>query len=382
MHEPLFGIETEYAFTHFAPRSTTLSREAGVMRLLELARERLRCLDDGRASGVFLSNGSRLYLDAGHHPELSTPECLDPWELVRYVLAGERILADLAREVEKEHPDSRVSVYRSNVDYLTRQTWGCHESYLHRAAPGVLVEEIIPHLVSRLIYTGAGGFDARSPGAAFALSPRAFHLVKKVSRESTRDRGIYHTKEEPLCGGGYRRLHILCGESQCSQLGTFLKVGATALVVRLAELGLCRGREVTLQAPLAAMRGFSADPTCTRKEPLKNGEQRSALEIQRHYLQTAEAHLSRAFMPPWAGEVCAEWRRMLERLEDGAEGVSTLLDWGIKLSLYREHARKRGFSWDELSEWAPLAEAAGPTLGNPEPEAHLSERVLRSALSR
>lgn len=358
MHEPLFGIETEYAFTHFGPDGQALERSSGLGQMLQLARKGLKCLPDAAAPGVFLSNGSRLYIDVGHHPELSTPECSDPREALLYILAGERILDRLARELEKGRPDSRASFFRCNVDYVSKQTWGCHESYLHRASPPALAEEIIPHLVSRLVYTGAGGFDNRASGVAFTISPRVPHLVKKISGGSTGDRGIFHTKDEPLCSQGYHRLHILCGESQCSQLGIFLKLGATALVVRLIEAGVCRGRAVALQSPLDAMRRFSTDPSCTRAAALGDGRRLRALEIQRHYLEAAESHLSRDFMPRWAGEVCAEWRRMLDRLEAGAEAVSTTLDWGIKLALYREHARKRGFEWDELPDAMPPV--AGP----------------------
>jgi proteasome accessory factor A len=367
MRESLFGIETEYAFTHFAPDGQALDRGAGLERILDLVPKRLKCLRDSAAPGFYLSNGSRLYIDVGHHPELSTPECLDPWEAVRYILAGERILADLAEEVESELPQSRASVYRCNVDYITKQTWGCHESYLHRTTTKALAEEIIPHLVSRLIYTGAGGFDSHSSGLQFTLSPRVPHLGKQISGNSTRDRGIFHTKDEPLCSSGYHRLHILCGESQCSQLGTFLKIGVTALVVSMIEAGVCRGHQMALQAPLIAMRGFSTDPSCTRREPLRDGRKLCALEIQRHYLEAAEAHVSQAFMPPWAGEVCAEWRQMLDRLEGGEGAVSTVLDWGIKLILFREHARKRGLQWDKLARWAPEVVPIAATPGRREP---------------
>jgi hypothetical protein len=248
------------------------------------------------------------------------------------------------------------------VDYVTGQTWGCHESYLHRTTTEALAEEIIPHLVSRLIYTGSGGFDNHSSGLEFMLSPRVPHLGREISGESTHDRGIFHTKDEPLCTNGYHRLHILCGESQCSQLGTFLKIGTTALVVRMIEAGVCRGRDMALLAPPTAMRRFATDPSCTRREALRNGKKLSALEIQRHYLDASEAHVSRDFMPPWAGEVCAEWRRMLDRLEGGEAAVSNVLDWGIKLTLFREHARKRGVPWNELARCAPTVK---PTTAAP-----------------
>jgi len=388
MDESLFGIETEYAFTHFAPDGKALKRQAGLERMLMLVTKRLKCLRDSAAPGFYLCNGSRFYIDVGHHPEMSTPECLDPWEAVLYILAGERILAALADELESELPRSKASVYRCNVDYITKQTWGCHESYLHRTTTKALAEEIIPHLVSRLIYTGAGGFDSHSSGLQFTLSPRVPHLGRQISGNSTSDRGIFHTKDEPLCSSGYHRLHILCGESQCSQLGTFLKIGATALVVSMIEAGVCRGHEVALQAPLVAMRRFSTDPSCTRKEALRDGRKLRALEIQRHYLEAAEAHVSQDFMPPWAGELCAEWRRMLDLLEGGPEGgegaVSTVLDWGIKLTLFMEHTRKRGLQWDELSRWTPLVEPIAASFGRREPRPaprHANEAIVERDLS-
>src|SRR3989304_7089372 len=103
MRDPLFGIETEYAFTALGADGTSLRRDPLLAPLLELARQRHKHLQDAHAPGLYLENGSRLYVDCGSHPELSTPECSDPLDVVRYVLAGERILADLADELKQLH---------------------------------------------------------------------------------------------------------------------------------------------------------------------------------------------------------------------------------------------------------------------------------------
>lgn len=93
--------------------------------------------------------------------------------------------------------------------------------------------------LSRIVYTGAGGFNSRfRQGLQFTLSPRVWHLVRGVSEGSTEARGIFHTKDESLSAEGYHRLHILCGESVCSETAAWLKVGATALVVALIDAGL------------------------------------------------------------------------------------------------------------------------------------------------
>ena len=81
---------------------------------------------------------------------------------------------------------------------------------------------LVPHLASRLVYTGAGGFNSRSPGLEFTLSPRVAHLVANVSDSSTRSRGLFHTKDESLSPDGYHRLHVLSSESLCSELAIWL----------------------------------------------------------------------------------------------------------------------------------------------------------------
>ncbi len=108
-----------------------------IRHLLDLAHTRLRNLQDGSSSGLFLENAARLYLDSGMHVEYSTPECANPWDAVRYVEAGHRTLLDLIQKMSGERtPEVQTGCYRVNVDYSgTGATWGCHESYQHRMDP-------------------------------------------------------------------------------------------------------------------------------------------------------------------------------------------------------------------------------------------------------
>src|SRR5437762_13076927 len=120
----------------------------------------------------------------------------------------------------------------------------------------------MPHLVSRVVYTGAGGFNNLSKGIEFTLSPRVAHLNRGVSGESTHHRGIFHTKGETLAGHDYQRLHLLCGESVCSETAAWLKLGTTALIVAMVDAGLSPGDAVQPRSPLDAIRTFARDPTC------------------------------------------------------------------------------------------------------------------------
>jgi hypothetical protein len=139
-------------------------------------------------------------------------------------------------------------------------------------------------------------------------------------------------------------------------------VGTTALVVAMAEAGLRPGDRVELRDPLQAMRVFSKDITCARAMETVNGKWLTALEIQRHYLEFAEKHTTDRFMPSWAEAVCRKWRWALNSLLASSSALETTLDWAIKWSLYREHARRRGIDWETLNRWNPILSRLGRAL--------------------
>ena len=350
MSQTLFGVETEYACVPVVPVGAPDPVVTVPDQLMELARRTLVHLPDRRSRGMFLGNGARFYIDCGSHPEYATPECDNPWDVVRHALAGDRILASLASDLES----GEVSMFKNNVDLSgSGATWGCHESYLHRVAPAELAPQIIPHLVSRVIYTGAGGFHPLSPGLEFSVSPRVAHITRTTSSDSTSNRGIFHTKDEPLARG-FHRLHVLCGESLCSHLAAWLKVGTTALIVALVDAGIRPRKNTSLRTPLKAFRTFAADHTCSAEVGRTNGDAVTAIEIQETYLMVAEANLGRSFMPSWAPDVCQEWRAMLTRLTDAPASVDRTLDWAIKWSLYDERLRRQLLTWERVGRWQPI----------------------------
>jgi len=363
----VLGVETEYALTPIGHDGRDVDRGRALHWLFREAQAQLVHLPDGAALGMFLANGSRLYLDAGEHPELSTPECDCPLDVVRYTLAGERILARLAEIVSQRESLAKLLLFKGNVDYGgTGSTWGCHESYLHRVDPQTLSTRIIPHLVSRIVYSGAGGFVPSADGITFSLSPRVGFLSQAVSGSSTANRGIFHTKDEPLCrGAGFHRLHVLCGESLCSQIAQYLKVGTTALIVALIEADALPAQDVALTKPLAAMRKIARDPSLGARVELENGTRMTGIEIQRVYLEAAEAKIGTDVLPPWAADVCSRWRMVLDRLSVGPDAVANTLDWAIKRTLYAEHCSSRGTSWAALGRWSKILRKVRAALREP-----------------
>ncbi len=321
---------------------------------MELTHNELVSVPDGASTGAFLENGALLGVDTGLHLEYSTPECQNPHDVCRYVEAANETVLSLIAMFAAEHPEIETNCFRVNVDYLG-SSWGVHESYQHDARPESLPEELIAHLVSRLVYTGAGGFEPDNAGLKMTLCPRAAFIENVISPDSVDGRGIYHEKNEPLCRG-HNRLHCLFGSSLCSQAANFVKVGATAIIVAMAEAGIGPGAGVQLDSPLDALRIVAADLTLRRTVKLQAGGRMTAVEIQRVYLRGAEENLDRSFMPTFAPAVCAEWRRVLDVLDEGPEAAVGILDWPTKLELYARHARNRGLVWERLPFWSAVLE--------------------------
>jgi proteasome accessory factor A len=359
MAERLFGVETEYGFSVLARPGGTVTTGLMLEALLAAARQKFPHLPAAQGSGIFLQNGSRFYIDSGGHPEWTTPECANPWDICRYQHAADQMLTELAADLTQRDPQiAELLLMRNNVDYTTQATWGSHESYLHRSDPNQMPDQIVPHLDSRIVFAGAGGFNAFSTGLEFLLSPRVMHLRQAISGSSTSDRGIFHTKDEPLSTPGYHRLHVLSGESLNSEIATFLRIGTTALVVALIDAGRIPGAGMKLADPVQAMRAFAGDPTCRATALTTRGTLVTAIDIQRHYLQQAESCVGLEFMPPWSDRVCREWRAMLDRLAHGAPvAVATELDWAIKYCLYRDQAARRGVPWELWPVWTEIVSA-------------------------
>jgi len=113
-----------------------------------------------------LTNGARFYVDHAH-PEYSSPECASPLEVVRWDKAGERILQrsmEAARHVLP--PSQSIVVYKNNSD-RKGNSYGCHENYLmDRMVPFPrIVQHVMPHFVTRQIYTGAGKVGSEAGNA-------------------------------------------------------------------------------------------------------------------------------------------------------------------------------------------------------------------------
>ena len=285
---------------------------------------------------------------SGSHPEYATPECDDIAELVAHDKAGEWILSSLVEGAEarlrEEGIRGDIYLFKNNTD-SAGNSYGCHENYLtsRRDDFAHYTEVLIPFLVSRQAYAGAGKVLQTARGAVFCLSQRAEHIWEGVSSATTRSRPIINTRDEPHADAEkYRRLHVIVGDSNMSEYATFLKVGATSIVLRMLEDPSTVMRDLTLENPIRAIREISHDITCRRPVRLANGREMSALDIQGEYLQRAIRYRDRQGLSPQEDRALDMWEHCLKGLEADPLSLHRECDWVAKYRLIdRYRARHR-----------------------------------------
>ena len=351
MDEILMGLETEYAFTPSDQDGNSLERMLYSNLLVTSAAARYSSLQGRDERDLFLSNGSRLYVDSGLgliNLEYSTPECTNPAELLAHIRAGDRILDGLARDLESSRIElQRAFISKTNFDY-NGHTSGSHENYSHTAPRTMIATQLIPHLVSRIVYSGGGGFNDESSVVNFMLSPRVSYLEQVTSDGAQSDRAIFTTRDEPLSRSRYGRLHLLCGEGVRYSMTEYLRFGTTALIIRLIDAGLTPAKAIEIN-PLHAIRKVSVDIRCQAKIGRIGSSAVTAIDIQRYYLGQVEAQLGQSVLPDWAEGFCRRWRTTLDDLEIQPLRLAGVLDWPTKLALFRSYTATRGFDWEQIT---------------------------------
>ncbi len=342
----IFGLESEYGFVFCNKSQKAYPPE----RALEFLFQGI--LMNSWSRDAFLPNGARVYQDTGSHPEYSTPECDRVRDVVAHDKAGERILSravDFAFDhLHEEGVDGSLFVLKNNTD-AAGNSYGCHENYLidRNVTFWRLSRTLIPFFVTRQIYAGAGGLVPDGEGKVmFALSPRALHIREKISCSTTSSRPIINTRDEPHADPQkYRRLHIIVGDSNMSEISNYLKIGATALVLQVIEEGGLHDR-MSLEDPIRAIREISLDPSLTRKIRLEGGREMTAVEIQWEYLETVRGFLEREGpLPPASEEILSLWERVLTDLETDPARLGREFDWSIKYRTLENYRESKGLDW-------------------------------------
>ncbi len=294
-----------------------------------------------------LTNGARYYVDHAH-PEVSTPECLTPSDIVLYDRAAEEIVRQSIVSVNRLLPEGQeIGTFKNNSDGKGN-SYGCHENYLiaRELSFGRLAAQITTHFVTRQIFCGAGkvGSENGAPEVPFQISQRADFFEEEVGLETTVKRPIINTRDEPHCDPQkYRRLHVIVGDANMSEVATFLKVGTTSLILALIE-DLQYPDWLVLRNPVSQIRAVSHDISLTTMCELQDGRKMTAVEIQQQLLETCRHYLLTHDDPTSgdADKILLEWGSVLDCLESSPENAADRVDWIAKRRILEGFAERHG----------------------------------------
>jgi Pup amidohydrolase len=306
--------------------------------------------EDLGLANVILTNGARLYVDHAH-PEYSGPECTDPLAATLWDKAGERVMEEAAAQASAIPGTAPIQLYKNNTDNKGA-SYGCHENYLmSRATPfAEIVRYLTPFFVTRQIICGAGrvgrGADGREDG--FQISQRADFFEVEVGLETTLKRPIINTRDEPHADPEkYRRLHVIIGDANMSELSTYLKLGTTALVLSMIEDRFLAA-DMSIDGAVAELRNVSHDPTCRHVIPLRDGRKMTAVQVQMEYMELARKYTQERFagdVDDLTADVLDRWESALLTLADDPMRLAGKLDWVTKLQLMEGYRSRDGIGW-------------------------------------
>src|SRR3954471_15577304 len=308
--------------------------------------------EDLGLANVILTNGARLYVDHAH-PEYSTPECTNPRDVVKWDKAGELVALDATRFAAGIPGAAPIVLYKNNT-YNKGASYGAHENYLMRRSTPFsdIVRNLTPFFVSRQVICGAGrvgiGQDGRESG--FQVSQRADYFEVEVGLETTLKRPIINTRDEPHADPEkYRRLHVIIGDANLSEISAYLKVGTTAIVLEMIEERFIQS-DLAVNRSVASLRAVSHDPTLTHLLERSDGQTLTAVELQWEYFNLATKYLDQRYgddVDEQTRDVMVRWESVLNRLERDPMECAKELDWVAKLKLLQSYRDRDGLEWDD-----------------------------------
>lgn len=307
-----------------------------------------------------LTNGARYYVDHAH-PEISTPECRNALEAVLFDRAGEEIIRSsmhLANEGLPEH--SEIVIYKNNSDGKGN-SYGCHENYLvSRQTPFTqIAQQITTHFVTRQIFCGAGKVGAEHRGIsgkganqpAFQISQRADFFEEEIGLETTLKRPIVNTRDEPHCDPTkYRRLHVIAGDANMSEVATLLKLGTTSIVLAMIEDDAFP-EHLIVKNPVDAIRQVSHDTSLSACIMMTDGRMLTALQVQMELLEAASEYANRYGLESVdaqvGNDVLVRWAGVLDGLETNPLSVANVVDWIAKKRIVDGFAQRHNLKNDD-----------------------------------
>ena len=310
------------------------------------------------------SNGGCVYIDLDHL-EICLPEVLSARDHVAAWNAMLRIAAQAQTDANAELPegqkihvlanntDGHGSSYGSHLDFLiTRRAW---ENIFNRRLQYLLC--LAAYQASSIVFTGQGKVGADGFGATpcdFQISQRADFIEVLMGVQTTFNRPIVNSRDEPLCGAGagvadapahsMARLHVIFYDSNLCHVASLLKVGVMQIILAMIESEKINS-QLILDDPVAAVGAWSRDPSLSARATLTSGREVTAVELQLLFLEEATAFVESGGcdgIVPDAEMIIELWADTLMKLKarDFA-ALAPRLDWVLKKSILERAMKQR-----------------------------------------
>lgn len=343
------------------PHMPAPSGPVGATRVLRPTRSQVRL---PQAASCVLSNGARFYVDHAH-PEYSSPECTTPAQAVLYDRAGEvvarRSMEALAASGEQ------IVLYKNNVDGKGA-SYGAHENYLLRRDVDfdALTRLLLPFFITRPVVCGAGrvGIGQASQTPGFQISQRADYVENTVGLETTFNRPLVNTRDEPHAQASrWRRLHVIGGDANQFDVSAYLRLGTTAAVAWFAENGNLEALADLQPAgdPVAETWNVSHDPTLDYEIATRGAGSLRAVDIQRIYAETIAAAMEAAgSVDEDTRALLDRWTNVLDLLANRPMEAASQVEWVAKYQLLDAMRQRIGSGWEHPKlqamdlQWADL----------------------------
>jgi Pup amidohydrolase len=169
-----------------------------------------------------------------------------------------------------------------------------------------------------------------------------------VGLETTLKRPIINTRDEPHSDADkYRRLHVIIGDANLSEISTYLKVGTSALILAMIEAKVFTG-ELGIADPVSELKAVSHDPALKHLMRLRDDRRLTALDLQWAYYERAKAFVDERYgadADDQTADVLDRWESVLTRLGDDPMKCSDELDWVAKLRLLEGYRDRENLTW-------------------------------------
>ena len=306
----------------------------------------------------YLTQGGCAYIDL-NHVEICLPEVLSAYDFVKYNEALYSLACRARERANASLPEGQhLHVFANNSDGLSN-SYGSHLNFLiGRECFDNLFSIKLQYLMylasfqaCSIVITGQGkvGSENGRDHADFQLLQRADFFETVVGSQTTFNRPLVNSRNEPHSREDMRRLHVIFFDNLLCHVANFLKVGMMQIVLSMIEADRIN-INLILENPLQALSAWSHDPSLRKTASTLKGVRVTAVELQLAFYEEAKTFLSSGRIDeriiPGAREIIELWHDTLMLLKaQDFKRLSTRLDWVLKLQILEGAKDEHSLDW-------------------------------------